>query len=156
MPTMPTWLNPTVAELACYVTLCGPTFYSKTFFTSLVAATLWVGLLPLFVTGTSSYGAASKVCNERFTLLRITWYGDPESDFYIPDWDVDADESAVNAAYNLFPIHLFNVISTMVSLFGFWVWLFFSPHKKSDEGQNLDRTCTTSACTISVLYSSLL
>jgi hypothetical protein len=144
MPTMPTWLNPTAAELACYVTLRGPHFYAKTFFTFLVTATLLVVLLPLFVTGTSSYGAASKVCYDRFSPLRVAWYGDPDSDFYDADWDVDADDSAT---FYLSPVHLFNVISTVVSLFGFWAWMFFSPHKKSNEAQNLDRTCTTSACT---------
>jgi hypothetical protein len=55
-PTMPTWFNPTAAELACYLTLRSPHFYYKSFFTSLVAATLCVDLLPLFVTGTSSGG----------------------------------------------------------------------------------------------------
>jgi hypothetical protein len=144
MPTMPTWFSPTTAELACYVTLRGPHFYAKTFFTSLVAATLFVDLLPLFMTGTPSYGAASKVCFERFSPLRIAWYADPESSYYEPEWDVDADD---NAAMNLFPSHQFNSISTAISLFGFWVWLFFSPHK-SEQAKHLDRTCTTSACAL--------
>ena len=144
MPTMPTWFNPTTAELACYVTLRGPHFYAKTFFTSLVAATLCVDLLPLFVTGTSSYGAASKVCHDRFSPLRIAWYGDPESPYHVPDWDVDTEDSA---AFHLFPQHFFNSISTAISLFGFWVWLFFGPHK-SEQAKHLDRTCTTSACAL--------
>jgi hypothetical protein len=41
----------------------------------------------------------------------------------------------------LFPAHFFNSISTVISLFGFWVWLFFSPHN-SDVARDLDRTCT--------------
>ena len=41
----------------------------------------------------------------------------------------------------LFPFHLFNSIATVMSLFGFWVWLFFSPHN-SDGARELDRTCT--------------
>ena len=134
--------SPTAAELACYHHLRGPNFYAKTFFTSLVAITLCAVLLPLFVTGTSSYGAASGVCYDRFALLRISWYEDPDSPYYDPEWDVDADESAV---YHLFPVHLFNSISTVVSLFGFWVWLFLGPHKSS-VAQDLDRTCTTSNC----------
>ena len=133
-----TWLNPAAAELAWHVTFRGPTFYTKTFFTFLVAATICVDLLPLFMTGTSSYGAANKVCYDRFSLLRTAWYADPESQYYDSEWDVDAKESATRY---LFPVHLFNSISIGVSLFGFWVWLFFSPHKKSDAAQNLDRTC---------------
>jgi hypothetical protein len=33
----------------------------------------------------------------------------------------------------LFPGRLFNSISIAVSLFAFWVWLFFSPHKQPEE-----------------------
>jgi hypothetical protein len=140
MPT--SCFSPAATELACYRILRSPAFHAKTFFTSLVAATLFVVLLPLFVTGTSSFGAASEACFGRFSLLRIAWYGDPGSSYYIPGWDVDTDD---NASMRLFPVHLFNSIATVVSLFGFWVWLFFGPHK-SDAAQDLDRTCTTSAC----------
>jgi hypothetical protein len=146
MPTLPTWFNPTAAELACYLTLRSPKFYRKTFFAALVEATLFAVLLPLLVTGTSSYGAASKFCYDRFSPLRTAWYGDPDSDFYDPEWDLNADDVAI---YHLFPMHLFNSISTVVSLFSFWVWPFFSPHKKSSNvAQNLDRSCTTSADTL--------
>ena len=124
--------------------LRGPYFYAKTFFTSLVAATLCVDLLPLFMTGTPSHGAARKACYDRFSPLRIAWHGDPESQHHIPDWDVNTEDSA---GYHLFPVHLFNSISTATSLFGFWVWLFFSPHK-SEQAKHLDRTCTTSACAL--------
>ena len=139
---MPTCFSPTAAELACYRVLRSPAFHAKSFFTSLVAVTACVDLLPLLVTGTSSYGAASEVCFDRFSLVRTAWYGDPESPYYILDWDVNTDD---NATMHLFPMHLFNSIATVVSLFGFWVWLFFGPHK-SDAAQDLDRTCTTSAC----------
>jgi hypothetical protein len=55
---------------------------------------------------------------------------------YNPEWDMqDA------ATYDLLPLHLFNSIAVVVSLFGFCVWLFFSPHM-SKVAQNLDRTCT--------------
>jgi hypothetical protein len=148
MPTIPTCFNPTAAELACYVTIRGPYFYAKTLFASLIAATIGVVLLPLLVTGTSSYGAASEVCYDRSVLLRTAWFADPESPYYDPEWDVDADDSALDY---LFPVHLFNAISTLVSLFGFGVWLFFSPHKserESDMAKDLDRTCMTPACTL--------
>ena len=141
MPTLPACL--VSAELACYATLRDPHFHAKIFFASLVAATLCVFLLPLVVTGTSSYGAASEVCRDRFSLVRIAMYEDANSPYYDQEWDVD---TTYYATEHLLPVHLFHSISTAVSLFGFWVWLFFSPHKM-EMSQNLDRTCTTSACT---------
>jgi hypothetical protein len=115
---MPTCFSLAAAELACYLVIRSPAFHAKTFCTSLVACTLFVVLLPLLVTGTSSYGAANEVCYDRFSSVRIAWHVDPESQYYEPDWDVDAVDAA---NYLLFPVHLFNSISTAVSLFGFWV-----------------------------------
>jgi hypothetical protein len=112
----------------CYITLRGKTFYKKTFFACLSSATLFVTVLPLFATQTASYGAARKVCHDYVFVLYNAAYWDVESPLYDPEWDI-------------FAVHLFNSISTVVSLFGFWVWLFFSPHM-SDVARDLDRTCT--------------
>jgi hypothetical protein len=60
---------------------------------------------------------------------------DVDSPSYDPEWGMED-----GAEYNLFPVHLFNSISTVVSLFGFMVWLFFSPHM-ADVARDLDRTC---------------
>ena len=127
----------------CSASLCGA-FYKKTFFTCQCVATLLVVLLPLFVTNTPSHGAARKVCYDRtFAWGNVTSF-DVDSPIYDPEWDMsDA------AAWNLFPVHLFNSISTVVSLLGFWVWLFFSPHM-SEVARDLDRKCANFNC-ISVL-----
>ena len=99
-------------------------------------ATLSVILLPLFVTNTASYDAAGKVCYDRTFLRLNVVHFDVDSPKYDPDWDMD---DAADRA--LFPVHLFNSMSTAMSLFGFWVWMFFSPHN-SDVARELDRTCT--------------
>jgi hypothetical protein len=132
--TMPT-CNPSAFELACCVIVRSDTFYPKTFFTCQSVATLLVILVPLFVTNTASYGAASKVCYDRAFALRNETYFDVESLKYDPEWDMDD-----NSTWALFPAHLFNSIATVMSLFGFWVWLFFSPHN-SEVARALDRTC---------------
>jgi hypothetical protein len=111
------------AELACLLTTRNEVFHSKAFFTGIIAITLFVFLLPLLVTGTSSYGAASEVCYDRNFVLRNATFSDIDSPKYDPDWDMDD-----SAPWHLFPIHLYNSTSTAVSLFGLWVWLFFSPH----------------------------
>jgi hypothetical protein len=54
---------------------------------------------------------------------------------YNPEWEMEDV-----AEWDLSPIHIFNSTSSVVSLFGFWVWLFFSPHM-SDVARDLDRTC---------------
>ena len=129
-------------ELACHVAIRKETFHAKTFYASLTAATLCVVLLPLFVTGTASYGAAGKVYYDRSFSRNVAFYLDEDSPDYKPDWEMD--DQAVN---HLFPQHLFNSLSTVVSLFGFGVWLFFSPHQ-SDVAKDLDRTreCTDCIC----------
>ena len=120
------------AELACFLTTRSEAFHPKAFITGIIAITLCVFLLPLFVTGTWSCGAASSVCYDRtFERLNAT-YTDVESPLYDPDWDMDD-----SANRHLFPVHLFNSTSTAVSLFGLCVWLFFSPHLSV---QNMDRT----------------
>jgi hypothetical protein len=132
---MPT-CDPSAFEKACCVIVRSETFYPKTFFACQVVATVLVILLPLFVTNTASHGAASKECYDRAFALRNVTNFDVDSQYYDPEWDMDDD--AVRA---LFPVHLLNSISTVMSLFGFWVWLFFSPHN-SDVARELDRTCT--------------
>jgi hypothetical protein len=137
-------------ELALYLIVRGETFYKKTFFTCQCIATLLVALLPLFVTSTASYGAARKVCHDyTFMRLNATKF-DVDSAQYDPEWDMED-----SANFDLFPQHLLNSISTVVSLFGFWVWLFFSPHVsdvaqdrslRQQHKRDLDRTCTKSVC----------
>jgi hypothetical protein len=130
--TMPT-CSASAFELACYLIVRSETFYTKTFFACLYVTTLCVILLPLFVTNTASYGAADKVCHD-WTVARanVTRF-DVDSQLYDPEWDMDDF-----ADWHLFPGHIFNSTSIGVSLFGFWVWLFFSPHSQK---QDLDRTC---------------
>jgi hypothetical protein len=80
------------------------------------------------------------VCHDwTFARMNVTHF-DVESEQYDPEWDMEDD-----ATWQLFPAHLFNSISTVVSLFGFMVWLFFSPHM-SDVARDLDRTCTKPYC----------
>ena len=137
------------SELAVFLIVRGETFYKKTFFTGQCVATLCVVLLPLFVTNTPSYGAARKVCHDWNFMHRNVTYFDVNSPEYNPEWGMDD-----NAPWDLFPVHLFNSISTVTSLFGFWVWLFFSPHM-DDLARDLDRTCTTPDC-ISQKYANVL
>jgi hypothetical protein len=134
--TMPT-CNLSAFELACCLVVRSDTFYAKTLFTCQSVATLLVILLPLFVTNAASHGAASRGCYDRaFALRNVTRGFDVDSQHHDPEWDMDDD-----ATFRLFPVHLFNSIATVMSLFGFWVWLFFSPHN-SDIARALDRTCT--------------
>ena len=133
--TMPTCIL-SAFELACCLVVRSETFYAKTFFTCQSVATLLVILHPLFVTNTASYGAASKVCYDRTFVLRNVTNFDVDSQLHDPEWDMDDD-----AEWQLFPVHLFNSIATVMSLFGFWAWLFFSPHN-SEVARALDRTCT--------------
>ena len=140
IPTCSLACSASAFELAAYLTVRSKTFYKKTFFTCQSVATICIILIPLFVTNTTSYGAARKVCHD-WTFMRwnVTKF-DVDSPLYDPEWDMED-----NATFVLFPSHLFNCISTLVSLFGFWVWLFSSPHV-SDVARDLDRTCTKPNC----------
>jgi hypothetical protein len=122
------------AELACLLTARSEAFHPTAFITGIIAITLCVFLLPLLVTGTWSYGAASTVCYNRTIAYRNATRFDVESQYYDPDWEMDD-----NAPWHLFPVHLFNSTATAVSLFGLCVWLFFSPHLSV---QDKDRTRT--------------
>ena len=87
------------------------------------------------MTNTPSYGAARKVYHEWTFEWRNATHFDVEHQDYNPEWDMDD-----KAHWDLFPTHLFNSISTVASLFGFGVWLFFSLHM-IDVARDLDRTC---------------
>jgi hypothetical protein len=52
-------------ERDCHEAVRSETFHAKTFYASLAAGTLCVVMIPLFMTGTASYGAAEKVCYDR-------------------------------------------------------------------------------------------
>ena len=137
--TMPT-CSASATELALYLIVREETFFKKTFFTCQCVATLCVVFLPMFVTNTPSYGAASKVCHDWALMrLNVTRF-DVDHQHYDPEWNMDD-----NAPWYLFPAHLFNSVSTVVSLFGFWVWLFFSPHM-ANVARDLDRTRTKPNC----------
>ena len=136
-------------ELACHVAVRSKTFYGKAFVTGLAAVTLCIILIPLFMTDTPSYGAARKACyDQSFDKWNATHWA--EGPRYRPEWSMDDD-----ANRDLFPAHLFNSISTVVSLFGFGVWLFFSSHQ-SDVAKDLDRTrtCTDIPDTFFFLHSN--
>jgi hypothetical protein len=128
--------KPSAFELACCLKMRSDTFYAKTFFACQSAVTLSVVLLPLFVTNTASYGAAGEVCHDRTFAWKNATRFDVDHPRHDPEWDMGGF-----AEERLFPVHLFNSIATVISLFGFWVWLFFSPHN-SDVARDLDRTCT--------------
>jgi hypothetical protein len=140
---MPT-CSASASELALYIAVRGKAFYKRTFFTCQCVTTLFVVLLPLFVTNTPSYGAAGKVCYDRnFMRLNVTNVNSWDLSMRLNSWDYDPEwDMEDNASWGLLPMHLFNSISTVVSLFGFGVWLFFSPHM-ANVARDLDRTCTT-------------
>jgi hypothetical protein len=121
-----------VFELACVANFRQETSRSKSFFVGFAAATLCVALLPLFATGGASFDVAREECYAR-TVVRFLG----GSSQYDPDYEEDKFDD--DATRHLFPMHLFNSVSTGVSLFGLCVWLFFSPHTSPVE-QDLDRT----------------
>jgi hypothetical protein len=124
-------------ELACHLIVRRRTFHARAFFAFLAATTVCIVLLPLFVTDTASYGAAQEVCFDRSFEKWNVIHLDVNHPRYRPDWDMDED-----ATYHLLPQYIFHSVSTIVSLFGFGVWLFFSPHQ-SDVAKDLDRTRTS-------------
>jgi hypothetical protein len=115
---------------------------AKAVFTCLAMPTLGVALLPLCVTQATNFGVARTSCYDRtFSRLNATKW-DADSSKHDPNWDVDDA-----ADWRLLPGHILNVVSTVASLFGFWAWLFFSPHNKkhgplstaANMAQDLDR-----------------
>jgi hypothetical protein len=147
--TMPT-CSASAFELAVYLIVRGETFCKKPFFACQCVATLLAFLLPLSITNTPSYGAARKVCHDRAFMMWNVTHFDVDSPRYDPEWEIEDI-----ATRDLFLLHLFNSISTVVSLFGFWVWFFFSPHMgdvardlslRQQNIRDLDRTCTKLDC----------
>jgi hypothetical protein len=138
MPSFSTCSAPSAIELWWFLAVRKDTFRTKTFYACLTAITLCTALLPLFVTGTASFGAAGEECYAKTVVRLNAKYWDVDSLQYDPDWN-EEDNFEDSADRHLFPTHHFNSISTVVSLFGLGVWLFFGPHK-SDIAQDLDRT----------------
>jgi hypothetical protein len=140
--TLPAQCSILALELACYLALRSETFYVQTFTTFLCGVTLCVVMSPLFLTGTTSYGAATEMCYD-YTYARVnatqSILANIDSPEYNPEWSMDDI-----ATRHLFPQHLFNSISTVISLFGFCTWLIARHHihvNNSEQAQNLDRTC---------------
>jgi hypothetical protein len=101
-----------------------------------------LALLPLILTGTASFGAAREECHAK-TVARLKA---KFLDFDSPQtmrpqlerpWGIENDFGDTAGRW-LLPVYSFNSISTVVSLFGFGAWLFFSPHD-SDVAKDLDR-----------------
>jgi hypothetical protein len=107
---------------------------------SLVGALVGVIVLgmcfPLFLTGETSFGRADDVCRERH--IEKLRKGYDEGDYT----DIERDAIHASAGGHLLPGHVFNSISTVVSLLGFTTWLFHSPHT-SNVAVDLDRTCNS-------------
>jgi hypothetical protein len=138
MPRMPTCISPSSTELWCFLAVRKETFRAKTFYACLAAITLFFALFPLILTGAASFGAAREECYAK-TVVRLKGnFLDVDSPRYDSNW-TEEDNFDDAADRRLFPIHRFNSISTVMSLFGFGVWLFCSPHN-SDVAKDLDRT----------------
>jgi len=124
-------IQPVLSEVRALAAKCDPICVEKRLhalvrredghsMTLAAVLTLMVGCevcMPLFVTGELSFGAAEEECYERIYAVLAERHARDE------DWDFDA-----KATRRLFPVHLYNSMSTVVSLLGFLSWLFFSPH----------------------------
>jgi hypothetical protein len=66
-------------------------------------------------------------------------------------WDMD--DNAINS---LLPNLIISAFSTVVSLVGFVVWLFFSPHLVSAEAEGLDRKCRSAWISFSICVLAVL
>jgi hypothetical protein len=138
MPSMPTCISPSATERWCFLAVRKETFCAKTVYACLAAITLCVALLPVFVTGAASFGAAHEECYAKTVVRLKVKFLDVDSSEYDPTW-TEEDNFDDMATSHMFPVHSFNSISTVVSLFGFGMWLFFSPHNSEVE-KDLDRT----------------
>jgi hypothetical protein len=95
--------------------------------------------LPLLATLSTSFGEAKEVCYER-NLAKITESFEnnrsPQSEYLGGEgWHFDDINNR-----HLFPLHLFNSLSSAVSLVSFLTWLFCSPHT-TPATKELDRAC---------------
>jgi hypothetical protein len=102
----------------------------------LVALTVLVVMLPLAVTGQLSFGDAEGVCYEWVNISWRLYLNDLQDPLQYPDWSIIMKSGA---SFVLFPQHMYNSIATCMSLFGFLVWLYYSPHME-EAAENLDRT----------------
>jgi hypothetical protein len=117
-----------------------PTAHPKTLAVVLILVVMTVVFFgPLFYAGATSYEEASDICDARvlnFMTLRN-------------DGDESAARDEINSANFInYPdlAHKLNGLSTLVSLAGFLMWLFASPHKRTEKGADLDRTCMAPSC----------
>jgi hypothetical protein len=72
----------------------------------------------------------------RRASVRLWCLKHPQDALNYPDWSIIMKS---DASFVLFPEHMYNSIATCVSLFGFLVWLYYSPHME-EEAEILDRT----------------
>jgi hypothetical protein len=86
--------------------------------------------LPLVATGKPSFQEAKGVCYDRNMAKLIDFYEGEEWEF------------SDHATRVLFPLHLFNSLAAVTSLFGFLMWLFFSTYR-GNGAEDLDRTSIT-------------
>ena len=85
-------------------------------------------VLPFASTGAWSTDGVQRVCRDRF-LRAWSWEDGKVSQ------PKDIDRSS---QHTMFPTHTWNAVSSAVSLLGFFVWLFASPHRFAIAGA-LDR-----------------
>ena len=90
----------------------------------IVVVVVYAACVPLLIAGVSSYWDIDGVCDERDDSIIMEMYGDGNYDGN----------------------HMFGMISAgvalLVSLLGYLIWLFFSPHMASEGGGDLDRLRT--------------
>jgi hypothetical protein len=110
--------------------------YPKVLVAALIGVIVLEMCFPLFLTGETSFGGADDVCRERYIAILMK----REDEGYYTD--IERDLIHVSAGGHLLPGHVFNSISTVVSLLGFTTLLFHSPHT-SNVAVDLDRTCTS-------------
>ena len=110
---------PLLIEKRCHVWMRAHPKKVVTFVTLAVGFTI---SLPLVATGKPSFQEANDVCYDR----NMAKFGDL---YEGEEWEFSDLANRV-----LFPLHLFNSLSTATSLCGFLTWLFCSPHKGMAQG----------------------
>jgi hypothetical protein len=113
--------------------------FPKTLVAAVVTVVVLEICLPLFITGETSFGRADDVCREQEIAKYAKRYR--EGGFT----EKEVEQYTAGALSHLLPGHVFNSISTVVSLLGFTTWLFHSPHT-SNMAVDLDRTCSSPPC----------
>ena len=117
----------------------GERAFPKTLVAALVAVAVLEICLPLFITGKTSFEGADDACREQEIAKYAKRYR--EGGFT----EKEGEQYTANALGHLLPGHVFNSISTVVSLLGFTTWLFHSPHT-SNVAVDLDKTCNSPPC----------